>query len=323
MRFIIYGAGGIGCVIGGHLARIGEEVLLIGRPGHIGMIEEHGLKLVTPSGTYQLRIPAVTGPEQVTFRDDDIVLLCMKGQNTEEALREMKPIASDLPLFCIQNGVRNEEIAAKYFPRVYGAMVRIGAEYLTDGEVVARRDPPGMLVIGRYPNGMDPLAEDVGGRLREAGFMVKITPDVMPYKLSKLLGNLGNAVDAIVSRWTDDVEFIMRAARKELTDVLLQAGIKWKSEEELGREWPELKMPPRPRGGRPPMRSSTWQSLTRRQGSVETEFLNGEVARIAERMGRQAPVNKKLLDIIQEMAENREPPGKYTAQELKSILGII
>jgi 2-dehydropantoate 2-reductase len=44
MRTIIYGAGGIGSVVGGHLARIGHDVLLIGRPGHVNAINEHGQK---------------------------------------------------------------------------------------------------------------------------------------------------------------------------------------------------------------------------------------------------------------------------------------
>ena len=67
MRFIIYGAGGIGCVIGGHLARTGHDVVLIGRPGHMEQINDHGLRLVTPSGTHILRIPAVTSPHQIAF----------------------------------------------------------------------------------------------------------------------------------------------------------------------------------------------------------------------------------------------------------------
>ena len=58
MRLIIYGAGGIGCVTGGHLARAGREVLLIGRPGQVEAINEQGLRLITPTGTHVLEIPA-------------------------------------------------------------------------------------------------------------------------------------------------------------------------------------------------------------------------------------------------------------------------
>lgn len=153
MRYIIYGAGGIGSIMGGHLARTGHEVILIGRPGHVGVINKNGLKLITPTGTYVLRIPAVTGPGQVEFSTADAVFLCMKGQDTERALKDLKKKTRDAPIFCFQNGVRNEEIAAMHFPRVYGAMVRVGAMYLNDGEVIARRDPPGGILSVSIPSG--------------------------------------------------------------------------------------------------------------------------------------------------------------------------
>lgn len=321
MRFVVYGAGGIGCVIGGHLARTGHNVLLIGRLNHVSIINKDGLRLITPTSTYVLRIPAVTSPSHVKFSTDDVLFLCMKGQNTEEALRELQLVIKDVPIFCMQNGVRNEEMAVQYFPRVYGVMLRVGAEYLTDGEVLARRNPPGLLVIGRYPHGTDALAEEVAMKLHAAGFLIQLTPDVMPYKWGKLIANLGNAIDAITGVWGRDIESITQATRKELTELLEHAGIRWVSQEELTRDWPEIRMPPRP-SVHAPMHSSTWQSLARRQGSVETEFLNGEVVRMGIELRCPTPINKILNDITREMAVNHELPGKYTAVQLSSILGI-
>jgi len=321
MRFIIYGAGGIGCVVGGHLARTGHDVLLIGRPGHVRVINERGLRLVTPTGTHLLRIPAVTGPDQVSFGINDVVFFCMKGQDTEGALRDLRAMVEDVPIFCLQNGVRNEEFVAQRFPRVYGVMVRVGAAYLTDGEVIAHRDPPGWFVIGRYPRGTDELLDIVAASLRTAGFLVRITSDVMPYKWGKLMDNLGNAIDAITNAGRDDVIHIVRAAQKEFQEVLAQAGIRWVSHEELARDWPEISAPLRGKFDTE-QRSSTWQSLARHQGAVETEFLNGEVVRLARKLGRQAPINEMLLRISQEMAANREPPGKYTPAQLSKLLGI-
>jgi len=323
MRIIIYGAGGIGCVVGGHLARAGHDVVLIGRPGHVKVINEHGLHLITPTSTYSLRIPAVTGPDKIDHEADDVVFICMKGQNTEEALRDLKGVTEDVPVFCFQNGVRNEEIAARYFPRVYGVMVRVGAVYLTDGEVIARRDPPGLVVIGCYPDGTDELVEAVAMKLRTASFLVKTTTDVMPYKWGKLIGNIANAIGAITNvSWGDtSISPITTAARQELQGLLTQAGIRWVPGEEVTQEWPELTAPPRGRLDTE-AQSSTWQSLGRRQGTVETEFLNGEVVRLAKKLGRQAPINEMLLRISQEMAANREPPGKYTPAQLSKLLGV-
>jgi len=200
-------------------------------------------------------------------------------------------------------------------------MVRIGAVYLTDGEVTARRDPPGWLVIGCYPRGIDELAEVVAEKLRSASFMVMVTPDVMPYKWGKLMDNLGNAVGAITDARGDDTAAITHAAQQELRGLLNQAGIRWVPGEEVARELPEIAMPLR---GRLDIeaQSSTWQSLARKTGTIETEFLNGEVVRLAKKLGRQVPVNEKLLNICLEMAANRDLPGKYTPSQLSELLGL-
>ena len=321
MRVIIYGAGAIGGVVGGYLARVGHDVLLIGRPGLVKTVREHGLRLVTPDDTHVLHPAAVTTPDQVDFSPDDVVFLCMKGQDTEGALRDLRAVVEDVPIFCLQNGVRNEEFAAQYFPKVYGVEVRIGAVFLDNDEVVCRRDPPGWLMMGCYPTGTDDLVEAVAANLRTAGFFVLVTPDVMPHKWAKLLLNLANAIGAITDARGDDVARIAEAARQEAQEILAQAGIRWVSEEELAQEWPEITIQPRSRLDTE-AQSSTWQSLTRRTGSIETDFFNGEIVRLAKQLGRRAPVNETLLHISQEMAVKQEPPGKYTPAELLRLVGL-
>lgn len=321
MRFIIYGAGGIGSIMGGHLARIGHDVILVGRSGHIDAINAHGLSLVTPTGTHRLKIPAVTTPDRIDFRGDDLVFLCVKSQDTEGAMQDLSAVTTDVPVFCFQNGVRNEEIAAYNFSRVYGVMVRVGAVYLDDGEVTARRDPPGWYIIGRYPQGIDELAGKVAAELRTAGYFVRTTPDIMPYKWGKLMGNLGNGIGAITNGDWESIMPMFRAVYEESLAIVTEAGIPWISQEQVEQDWPEITAPLR--GSLDvEAHSSTWQSLARRQGSVETDFFNGEIVRLAEKLGKKAPINEKLIYISQEMARNREEPGKYTPAELSAMLGI-
>ena len=321
MRYIIYGAGGIGSIMGGHLARTGHEVILIGRPGHVSIINKNGLRLITPTGTYVLRISAVTNPSQVQFTTGDVIFLCMKGQDTERALKDLKTVTGDVPVFCFQNGVCNEEIAAGYFPRVYGVMVRVGAVYLNDGEVIARRDPPGWYIIGRYPVGTDKFTDAVAEELRIAGYFVRTTADVMPYKWGKLMTNLGNAVGAITNGDWESTRPIYRATFEEAQAIVAKAGIKWISQEQVARDWPEITAPLRGQINTEEQ-SSTWQSLARHQGSVETEFLNGEIVRVAKKLGLQAPINEKLVKISREMAANHESPGKFTPAQLSGMLEL-
>ena len=81
-------------------------------------------------------------------------------------MHDLHNIVKDVPIFCFQNGVRNEEIVSKYYPVVYGVMVKAGAVFMQDGEVESRSDPPGRFVIGRYPEGTDALVESISAKLR-------------------------------------------------------------------------------------------------------------------------------------------------------------
>jgi 2-dehydropantoate 2-reductase len=319
IRIVIYGAGAVGGVVGGLLALSGTPVLLIGRPGNVSAILAHGLRIVTPGGTRIVRLPAVTTPNQI--KSTDVVFLCVKGQDTDGAMRDLHAMVKDVPIFCLQNGVRNEEIVSKYYPRVYGVMTTGVFFFTQDGEVVSVSDPPGQFMVGRYPEGTDALVDSVAAKLRNAGFEVVVTPEVMPHKWGKFVINLSNAIGAITNTGGEEYNRIAHAAQNEAKEILAQAGVRW---------IPTGKPPSR----RPTVTNrlgfspsgmplgSTWQSLIRRQGTVETEFLNGEIVRIAKKLGRRAPINETLLCITEEMAANHEPPGKYTPAELIKILNL-
>ena len=320
-RIVIYGAGAIGGVIGGHLAMAGSKVVLIGRPEHMNAVRENGLKLIKPDGAHILRVTAVTSPAEVGFKPDDVVLLTMKGQNTEAAMQDLRAVTKDIPVFCAQNGVRNEETTSAVFPRVYGVRVNIGAVYMNSGEVVCRRDPPGWLIMGVYPKGTDGLVEAVGSELRKAGFYVLVSPDVMPYKWGKLMSNLGNATGAITNDNSRNSRSITEAAQNEAKQLLKEAGIRWLSEQQITAEWPDFGAKPRAALDTEEQ-SSTWQSLGRQQGSVETELLNGEIVRVARKLGKTAPINEGITRICTAMAANREKPGKYDSAQLRRMLGL-
>ncbi|MFH1169201.1 MAG: 2-dehydropantoate 2-reductase [Chloroflexota bacterium] len=319
-RVVIYGAGAIGSVVGGLLARGGKDVILLGRSGHVEAISQKGLRLVTPAATYSLSVTAVFSLEQIAFGEGDVVFLCVKSHDTEESLRQLRAAAPDIPVFCFQNGVRNEEVASRYFERVYGVKVSAPCVFLTYGEVTAVREPPGWFVMGRYPTGTDDLVESVAADMRSAGFYVLVTPDIMPHKWGKLIDNLGNAVGAITDARGGEANRIAGAAREEATEVLAQAGVRWVSAEALAQEWPDSAIKPRVLETR--AQSSTWQSLARQQRTVESEFFNGEIVRLARQLGRRAPVNETLLRISEQMAARGELPGRYTPAELSRMAGL-
>jgi 2-dehydropantoate 2-reductase len=321
LRIVIYGAGAVGGVVGGLLALSQTSVVLIGRSHNMNVINKLGLQVVTPNAIRVVRLPVVTTPDQIVFGSNDVVFLCVKSQNTERAMIELNYIVKDIPIFCFQNGVANEEIVSKYYPRVYGVMVSAGSVFLEDGRVESRSEPPGRFVIGRYPQGVDALVESVAPKLRNAGYEVLVTPDVMSYKWGKLLLNLNNVVEAITNASGKQVSRITIAVQNEGREILTHAGVHWIPIGESPPRQPKVSERPNSELKRATL-GSTWQSLARRQGTVETQFLNGEIIRVANLMGKQAPINETLLRIAQEMASNKEQPGKYTPEQLVEILRL-
>ena len=114
MRFIIYGAGGIGATIGARLHQSGNDVVLIARGEHARVLQQQGLKFVAPEGQYQLQIPCCIHPSEVDWQAGDVVILAVKSQHTVAALSDLGAHApARVPVVCAQNGVANERMALR------------------------------------------------------------------------------------------------------------------------------------------------------------------------------------------------------------------
>jgi len=68
--------------------------------------------------------------------------------------------------------------------------------------------------------------------------------------------------------------------------------------------------------------NSTWQSLSRQTGNVETDFFNGEIVRLAHRHGITAPLNAALARAARAAVRNGLGPGAYSAAQLAELLGM-
>ena len=55
----------------------------------------------------------------------------------------------------------------------------------------------------------------------------------------------------------------------------------------------------------------------------KADYLNGEIVRLGEQVGKTAPINSELTRIVLDMAQQRESPGRYTPVELYELLGLV
>ena len=322
MRYFVYGPGGIGGALGGHLFRSGREVVLIGRGSHIEKIRRHGLELITPKESFRLKVPAVDGPGRVDWKEGDVVYLAMKSQDTEGALRDLVATGvavEGLRIICFQNAIVNESMASRYFPHVYGAMINVPGIYLEEGVVYnPALKNTGFVELGVYPNGVDAYAEIFVKDLKRAGYAALINSDVMGTKAVKMLGNLANALVAITDGKGDAVPY-QEKLREEAVRCLDAAGLPLE-DPEAARARIKAHRFGNVESKQVQSRGSSWQSLIRKEGSIEADFLNGEIVRLGRIYRIPTPYNELLQRISGAMARNRELPGKYTTEQLMEMV---
>jgi 2-dehydropantoate 2-reductase len=325
MRFVIFGAGAIGGLIGGRLFEAGADVTLVARGDHERALRRDGLTLACPDGSVTLPVPTVGTIAAAAPRPGDVVVLAVKSQHTPGAVAELAAAAGEratgVRVVCAQNGVENERVALRAFADVYAMNVMMPATHTEPGVVVAHSAPTtGLLDLGRYPSGIDDTAAEIAAVLSGATFSSEPLADVMRWKYRKLILNLGNAVEAVCGPSSRSSP-LSRLVRHEGEAALHAAGIDAASvEDDRARRGDLLDMRPVP--GHERQGGSSWQSLARGLGSVETDYLTGEIVLLGRLHGVPTPANELLQRLANQMAAQRRPPGSVPENDLLARLGV-
>jgi 2-dehydropantoate 2-reductase len=318
-RYIVHGAGAVGAGIGGMLQASGRDVVLIARGAQLAALTGGGLTLALPSREIHLAVEAVASPRAIRFEARDVVLLCVKSQDTATALADLAASAPrSVPVVCAQNGVANEPRAAAVFERVYGLVVFSPIQFVEPGRVSIHAEPVlGGLDLGLHPEGTDDLAAEVVRDLAATGFDARLEPRIARLKYGKLLSNLGNALQALGGREAL-ASPLPRALQEEAIACFHAAGIDFAPLDELYRmNGAVVDLPVRgaTRGG-----GSSWQSLARGVGSIETDFLNGEIVRLGERCGVPTPKNRAVAALALRASAEKWPPERMTVAEIEAAI---
>ncbi len=355
MRYVFVGAGAVGSALGGLLAHTGgADVLLVARGDHARAVLDTGLDVRCPDTAFTVRVDVVTTPEQVDLTVDDVLVLTTKTQQAEVALAEWADVpvrgragntagraADVLPVLVAANGVAAEHIALRYFSRVFAVCVWFPTVMIEPGRVIVRGAPSrGVFHIGRYPDsavdssahgsggtGIDTgndadseLLADIAVDWGRAGCLVRRPSAIMQWKYRKLLSNLGNVLQALLGD-ASTVADIQQAADEEAQAVLGAANIAVVSDEEAQVGWQPPGLSFLPVAGEPTqLGGSSWQSLVRGTGTIETDFINGEIVLIARQNRTTAPVNACLTALARRAAREGHKPGAISADELRTIV---
>lgn len=283
-------------------------------------MQQSGLTLETPQERITVAVPAVGTIGEALIDRNTVVLLTMKTQDTAPALEQLRQFApSGTPVVCIQNGVENERLALRLFSNVYGVAVMCPCAFLEPGVVQAFSAPvTGILDLGRYPGGVDTTARGIAAALETATFVSTVRLDIMRWKYGKLIRNLRNAIEAVCGPDARD-GVIREMVTDEAEEVLAAAGIEYISEDEDRERRGAILTPGRVAGDKRPG-GSVWQSIVRRTGSIETDYLSGHVVLLGRLHGIDTPANELLQSLGAEMAVGLREPRSIAEQEFLQMI---
>ncbi|WP_020551108.1 2-dehydropantoate 2-reductase [Embleya scabrispora] len=310
-RIAIFGAGSVGCQLGGRLAAF-ADITLIGRPAVLDALAD-GLT-VTGAG----RPATVVEPERLTLAETpdavagaDFVLVTVKSAATAEAGRQLAGRLSPAAIVVsLQNGVRNPAVLRAALPghTVLAGMVPYNV--LRTEPAVFHQGTSGVLMIDANPRAI-PLV-DV---LAEAGISVQVREDMPEVQHAKLLMNLNNAINALSGLPLRDQlgqrdyraclalcqgEALIAFRAEGIRPAKLGPGSAARNRQLLGLPDPLFR---RLAGSAlridAKARSSMWEDLQRGR-RTEVDSVQGEILAIAERNGLTAPANARMIALIRE-----------------------
>jgi 2-dehydropantoate 2-reductase len=222
MKVVVVGAGALGSIVGAHLARAGEDVVLVARGERAATLRQRGISL---RGLADFTVPVAVATDPREVQTADVLLVTVKTYDTEPALASLRHLCVPSVL-SLQNGVLKNEQLARVFglERVLGAAVVVAGELLDDGAV--RFTLNDRFAVGELSGGVSDRARDLAAALVRAGLPAEASPHVQSVEWSKYLLFVGGMALASLTRlptakFLSDPDGAMLMARvvRELGDV--------------------------------------------------------------------------------------------------------
>jgi 2-dehydropantoate 2-reductase len=236
MRIAIAGAGGVGGLAAGLLARAGVEVAVMARGAHGEAIRARGLEVDSPLGRFTVPVAAVAADPAALGRAD-AVLVAVKAWQVEELAPSLAPlVAGGGVVVPLQNGVEaaGRLAAALGQERVAGGLIAVLSWISGPGSVKHVGGPPRVKMGERCARAgrPSPRLDALGATLRAAGMDVEVVADVERATWEKFLliepwGTVSAAARAPmgVVRSVPETRALLVAMQEELARVARARGV--------------------------------------------------------------------------------------------------
>ena len=317
MRFVVLGAGVIGCYVGGRLAAAGQAVTLVGRPRMTEAMAMQGLTVSDLDGyrahvaPAQLRLAnsLAAGWSAAPDTEPTVVLLCVKGGATASAARELAACCpAGTVVVSLQNGVENVARINAEAPQLVALAGMVPYNVVMPGPTQVHRGTTGTLRLARHP-----VTEAMLPLLAAAGLPTALSDDMRAVQWGKLLLNLNNPINALSGLplreqlLQRDYRRVLATLQAEALAALDAAGIVPAQVASAPPRvlphilrlpnWLFTRLAARLLRIDASARSSMWDDLQQGRGT-EIDDLSGAVVRLAARHGLTAPRNAAITELV-------------------------
>jgi 2-dehydropantoate 2-reductase len=321
MRIAVIGAGAMGSLYGGLLARAGADVTLLDTwPAHVDAIGRDGLRLDGLGGDRRIEV-AAAHPSAAAARIQVALVLTSAGATGEAAATAARVLEPDGYALTLQNGIGNVEALAAVLGegRVLGGLSYHSAEVIGPGHV--RHTHAGPTWLGELDGRRTPRVEALRDLLAEAGFAPVIVDDVRGYIWNKFVHNCAiNALAAAAGLRVGEIprhpeaDLFQTRVVEETLAVVRARGIDLPDPDPLS----SIKAFCRTKFNKPSMLQHVEQGKL-----TEIDALNGAVVREGRRLGIPTPFNEALTLLVTALARQRQatlhgPPVDYDRLEVEA-----
>jgi 2-dehydropantoate 2-reductase len=290
---MVLGAGAIGSLFGGYLAKAGNDVVLVGREKHVKAIKSKGLT-IRDGIEYVVKVKAVTSVDQVET-PLDLILLTVKAYDTRQAILEVNDLMDEkTTLLCLQNGLGTEVIASELIENLLRGVTSNGSLLLEPGTIV--HTGRGDTILGEQDGSITQRMNLITDTFTKAGLNTVITENIQGVTWRKTLVNSGiNPFGALTKM--KNGELIRVPPLKELIIRTVEEGASVAEKIGINLEGDPVALTLQTAERTSNNKNSMLQDILRNK-RTEIDFINGAISEHGRRNRVPTPINDVLTGLI-------------------------
>lgn len=319
MRILVFGAGGIGSLVGGMLSKK-YDVTLIGRKRHMEQTRKKGLRITgkTDNIFYPKTATKISGKY-------DLIILTVKAYDTKKSMEILKSIIdSNTIILSLQNGLGNEEIVANSLknrvfsircdgipagiPSILGkvdglskgnegvlrGITNHGVVFVKPGEIC--HAGTGETVIGEIDGKTTERIKKIYSMFNSVGIKTGISKNIKKDVWAKtIINSTINPITAVTG--LKNGYLLKIPALTRLVEQVCKEGVKVANREGVFFDFDIFEETKKIASLTSENRSSMLQDIESGK-KTEIDFINGAIAKIGKRHGIDTPLNNMLTALV-------------------------